>query len=346
MKDYLIQKLNMECPLCDTLHQVEERKRTTKAKIKGEIVEYEEIYYVCMNVDEEENEFIPSKVMDSNLLNARNAYRSIKGLLTSFGIVAIREKYGLSQVELANLLGWGEATISRYESKAIQDDTYDKILRMIDSNPMEMMGFLNKNRSSFSFMRYMGIKEKIIRNLDDYGKEYLKRQELESEYLKYQEPSDFNGLQVLNIDKIESIVTYFALNLHSLYKVKLMKLLWYVDALSYKRNGHSITGLVYSHMPMGALPIGHYKLLGLERICVEEEYDDDGCSRFHILPCDKVNMTIFSDSEMSILNEVMTKFKYVNGQEFSSYMHEEIAYKQTQDRQEIPFSLAIQLKDF
>ena len=42
-------------------------------------------------------------------------------------IVAIRESYGLSQVDLAKLLGWGEATISRYESKAIQDEAYRKI---------------------------------------------------------------------------------------------------------------------------------------------------------------------------------------------------------------------------
>lgn len=42
-------------------------------------------------------------------------------------IVAIRESYGLSQVDLAKLLGWGEATISRYESKAIQDEAYLKI---------------------------------------------------------------------------------------------------------------------------------------------------------------------------------------------------------------------------
>lgn len=49
------------------------------------------------------------------------------GLLTSDEIVAIRESYGLSQVDLAKLLGWGEATISRYESKAIQDEAYRKI---------------------------------------------------------------------------------------------------------------------------------------------------------------------------------------------------------------------------
>jgi hypothetical protein len=84
----------------------------------------------------------------------------------------------------------------------------------------------------------------------------------------------------------------------------------------------------------------------LHRICVDEEYTDDGCSRFHILPSDKVNMTILSDIELSILNDVLTKFKHTNGQEFSTYMHEEVAYKQTFDRQEIPFSLAAQLKSF
>lgn len=346
MKDYLIQQVMMECPLCDQSHEVEERKRLAKAQIKGETIEYEERYFACSNVDEAENEFIPSKVMDLNLLHARNAYRIMKRLLTSQEIVAIREKVGLSQVELANLLGWGEATISRYESKAIQDDTYDRILRMVDCNPMEMLSFLNKNRSSFSTSRYGDIKERIIRNLDEYGKGFLKRQEFESEYVKYQEPSDLNGYQILDIDKIGGVVSFFALNLRSLYKVKLMKLLWYADALSFKRHGKSITGLVYSHMPLGALPVGHYKLLGLDNVCVSEEYDDEGCSKFHILPCSKADLTILSEQDRTILSEVCTKFKYINGQEFSEYMHQELAYQQTQERQEIPFSLTMHLKDF
>lgn len=346
MKDYLVQRVMIECPLCDQVHDVEERARLAKAQIKGESIEYEERYFICSNVDEDENEFIPSKVMDLNLLQARNAYRTMKGLLTSQQIVAIREKVGLSQVELANLLGWGEVTISRYESKAIQDDTYDRILRMVDCNPMEMLNFLNKNRSLFSILRYRDIKEKIIRNLDEYGKGYLKRQEFESEYVKYQEPSDLNGYQSLNIDKIGGVVSFFAINLHSLYKVKLMKLLWYADALSFKRHGKSITGLVYSHMPLGALPIGHYKLLGLDNICVSEEYDDEGYSRFHILPCQNADWTILSEQDRTILSEVCTKFKYMNGQEFADYMHQEAAYQLTQERQEIPFSLTMQLKEF
>ena len=113
----LIRKIHMSCPLCDKTHEIEERKRTTTIIIKGEEVTYEERFYFCANSDEDENEFETGTMTNENLLNARNAYRVKMGLLTSDEIVAIRESYGLSQVDLAKLLGWGEATISRYESR-------------------------------------------------------------------------------------------------------------------------------------------------------------------------------------------------------------------------------------
>lgn len=46
------------------------------------------------------------------------------------------------QVDLAKLMGWGEATISRYESKAIQDKAYDTMLRLIKDNPLQALEFL------------------------------------------------------------------------------------------------------------------------------------------------------------------------------------------------------------
>ena len=99
---------------------------------------------------------------NENLLNARNAYRVKMGLLTSDEIVAIRESYGLSQVDLAKLLGWGEATISRYESKGIQDEAYDTMLRLVKDNPLQALEFLKKNSEKFSVMKRLDIKVKII----------------------------------------------------------------------------------------------------------------------------------------------------------------------------------------
>ena len=45
-----------------------------------------------------------------------------KGFLQPEEIEKIRKQYGLSQKNFARLLGWGDITIHRYESGAIQDD--------------------------------------------------------------------------------------------------------------------------------------------------------------------------------------------------------------------------------
>ena len=341
----IIRKVQMDCPFCDKVHELEERMRTASIIIKGEQVYYEEAYYFCPESDEEENEFATGKMENVNLLNARNAYRINHGLLTSGEIVEIRERYGLSQIDLARLLGWGEATISRYESKAIQDDAYDNMLRIIKDNPLKVYEFLQKNAEKFSANKRHEIKEKIINNLDAYGREYLKRQALQSEYVNYQEPCDANGNSVLNIDKLEAVVSYFAERVSNLYKVKLMKMLWYADSLYYKMYGCSITGLVYCHEAMGALPIGHYRIVGLENIKVKEEEDYE-FTKYHFLPNKKLDLGCLSNKEISILNQVVEKFKNFSATEIVNYMHDEIAYVKTKDGEIIPFSLAKEIRQF
>ena len=48
----------------------------------------------------------------------------------------------------------------------------------------------------------------------------------------------------------------------------------------------------------------------------------------------------------TILDAVINKFNSFKSQEIVEYMHEEIAYKKTNDKEIIPFSLARQIKDF
>ena len=208
----LIRKVHMDCPMCGKTHEVEERKRRSTITIKGEEVSYEDRFYFCANADEDENEFETGAMTNENLLNARNAYRAKMGLLTSDEIIAIRESYGLSQVDLARLMGWGEATISRYESKAIQDEAYDTMLRLIKDSPLQALEFLKKNADKFSKLKRMEIRSKIVEKLDTYGKEYLTRQTFEGEYANFEEPSDSNGFVTLNIDKIEAMISYIAEN--------------------------------------------------------------------------------------------------------------------------------------
>ena len=342
----LIRKIQMFCPLCDKMHEIEERKRNATIILKGEEVTYEERFYFCTNANEDENEFETGAMTNENLLNARNSYRIKMGLLTSDEIVAIRENYGLSQVDLAKLLGWGEATISRYESKAIQDEAYDTMLRLIKDNPLQALEFLKKNADKFTMKKRLEIRSEIVEKLDSYGKEYLTRQTFEGEYANFEEPSDSNGFALLNIDKIETMISYFAEKVSNLFKVKLMKMLWYSDVLSFIENGCSMTGMIYRHEPMGALPIGHFSLMNLENLNVQEEMSFNYDTMLHVYPTANMDYSILSDGEKAILNKVITKFKDYKTKDIVNYMHDEKAYSETKPGEIIPFSLAKEIRAF
>ena len=342
----LIRKIHMACPLCDKTHEIEERKRITATIIKNEEVTYEERFYFCANADEEENEFETGAMTNENLLNARNAYRIKHHLLTSDEIVAIRESYGLSQVDLARLLGWGEATISRYESKAIQDEAYDTMLRLIKDNPLKALEFLKKNGDKFTDIKRNGIKEKIIEKLDSYGKEFLTRQTFEGEYVIFDEPSDSNGYAMLDIGKIEVVISYFAEQESNLFKTKLMKLLWYADALSFVQSQKAMTGLVYRHEDMGALPIGHYSLMNLDNLNIQEEASANYDSMLHVYPSEDADYSVLSLEEKAILDTVIAKFRSYKASDIVKYMHEEKAYTETSSGEIIPFSLAKEIRAF
>lgn len=148
----------------------------------------------------------------------------------------------------------------------------------------------------------------------------------------------------MDIEKLANVIGYFACFVNNLYKVKLMKLLWYADALYYKRHGRAITGLVYKHMPFGALPIAYDEIIYLPTVKVAEEVIYDDIS-YKIIPKGEINLSSFSLEELSVLEKVATTFMNYKSREIVDYMHEEKAYTDTEPNEIIPFSLSEKLKD-
>lgn len=344
MNEYTIETISRDCPICDKIHEIEIRKRTAKAIIKDESVEYSERYYYCPLSLEDENEFVSAEMMDANLLSARNAYRIKHGLLTSDEIVEIRNMYSMSQSDFSLLLGWGEITVCRYETKGIQDETYDKMMCMARDNPAFIMECLKEHKDKFTQEKFQLLKTKIQNQLKTKGESYLKEQTLLSKYLWYDEPSDFNGYKLLDISKLGDIIAYYAQYFGGIYKTALMKLLWYTDALSFKHHGNSMSGLVYQHMPYGAHPIGANELIYLSTVNVEEEELNETTS-YLIFPKDTVSLEKFTSDEIDILYQIGKKFKGMTAGEIVKYMHKEDAYTHTASRQTIPFSLCKTLKN-
>jgi putative zinc finger/helix-turn-helix YgiT family protein len=334
----LINKLIHYCPFCDDEHELEVYKRTSTSIIDGSEVEHEETYYYCSI----ENEmFTPSKVLDQNLLKARDQYRLKTNRLMSSEIKEVREVYSLTQKEFSRLLGWGDVTIQRYEKKTIQDETYDQKMKDVRNNPMIAWKELEKNKDKFRIERYNEIKKLIYKLIKDKGIAYLKSQVLEAVYLDYLEPSYINGGQYVNINKIKSTMTYLSQYSKGLDQMKLFTLLWFIDVNSFKKYQHSITGLVYMKRSIGLLPLGHIELLSLAEDSIEiiEGYVDGAFSN-KIINKKKVNLSDFEPVEIEILQEILNKFENMKSDEFNQYLQKEISKMDVKENEIIPFNLA------
>jgi putative zinc finger/helix-turn-helix YgiT family protein len=342
--DYLISTIERDCPFCNKVHSLEQRKRLSQSIVKDEIVDYEEVYFLCSLTDEEDNEFVSADIMDDNLLKARDAYRRKKGFLTSNEIADIRSYYGLTQSDFSALLGWGEVTVTRYESKTVQDETYNNIMCLVYENPMFALECIDKHKDRFTPDKYIKIRNNIANKVEELGNLYLKKQEINSLYVNFKVENEFNGYKTLDIDKVANVMGYFAQFVDNLFKVKLMKLLWYTDAISFLRHDRAMTGLVYKHMPLGALPIAYDELIFLPTVKVVEEMICDDIS-YRICPNKVVNISDFSLDELRILETVATTFKTFKTKEIVDYMHKEKAYTDTMPNQIIPFGLAKQLNE-
>ena len=343
---YLIERIERDCPICNKVHLIEKRRSEAEMLIKNEIVKYEQTYFFCPDsADYEYDEFVSAELMDINLQNARNAYRKKHGLLTSDDIVEIRSLYSMSQADLAILLGWGEVTITRYETKAVQDETYDQLIRLVKDDPYYALERLKKQKEQFSARKYEDLSIAIKNRIDKMGTVQMTLKTIENLYLEYDSPSDINGYQVLDINKLETVMAFFAQSCKNLYKVKLMKMLWYADALSYQKRGHSITGLVYKHMAYGALPIASAEIINLPQLDVEEIEKDDGVI-YRIKAKQSMSLNTLSSDEIDIIYAVAKKFNDMKTKDIVEYMHKEEAYKETEMNHFIPFSLCKNLNKF
>jgi 3-methyladenine DNA glycosylase AlkD len=101
-----------------------------------------------------------------------------------------------------------------------------------------------------------------------------------------------------------------------------------------------MTGLVYRHENMGALPVGHYSLMNLENLDVNEESSYNYESILHIYPCEKADYSLLSGEERAILDRVIEKFRNWNTQDIVNYMHNETAYRETVTDEIISFKFA------
>lgn len=109
----VLKRIKKLCLSCMEMHCVQSVLVTEQNIYKKELVEFEALYEYCENL----GEFTETEEMlKINDLSMKDAYRKKMNLLTSDEIIKIREKYGVSQKDFSEILGWGKATITYISS--------------------------------------------------------------------------------------------------------------------------------------------------------------------------------------------------------------------------------------
>ncbi|MBQ2446477.1 MAG: type II toxin-antitoxin system MqsA family antitoxin [Oscillospiraceae bacterium] len=140
----------MYCPKCECDNESEVRIVSETYPVKGEDITIEAQVRFCRCCG---NDIWDEELDSKNLKKAFGEYSRKHGLLQPEEIRSIREKYGISQVVFARILGFGDKTITRYENGSIPDATHNNLIYLVGS-PQIFSDLLNMRKNAITDIEY------------------------------------------------------------------------------------------------------------------------------------------------------------------------------------------------
>jgi len=114
-------------------------------------------------------ELFHKELEERNQEKAFNLYRDKNNILYPEKIKAIRDKYGLTQKEMSNLLGWGDITYHRYENGSLPDQAHNTLLLLIE-DPKNVRIIIENNKHNLSSKTLDKLKNRLEELLDKKDK--------------------------------------------------------------------------------------------------------------------------------------------------------------------------------
>jgi putative zinc finger/helix-turn-helix YgiT family protein len=325
------------CPTCmkDSDVRIEDRRETLP--VRGEDIEVEARVAVCLTCGED---VWLDELDDETLALAFAEYRRRHHLLQPEEMQRIRRLWGLGQRAFAQLLGWGEITLHRYENGSLQDAAHDAQLRMAE-RPENVRILLESNGERITPRQ----RETVERRLEEAealaadcecGDEDFER------LLARRAEGGYGGNAPLSLAKVREMIAYFG-ELPDMFVTKLAKLMFYADFLHYREHTISITGLAYAHAPQGPIPDRYERIRDdvIENavVQIEERFGDSWAGEVLVAqrPAD---LTVFSESELAVLRAVRKRLGAKTSKRLSEMSHAETAWMTTEMGERIPYETA------
>lgn len=326
------------CPVCEEITTLELIREKNNLNIRGESIEIDVEYYKCSECD---GEFEDPKSKEDPLDKAYREYRSRFNMMQPEEILDLRKRYSLTQRELSKLMGWGGATLSRYENGALQDDSHDRFFKLL-KNPTNMERLIITHGAFLPTDK----RNRLLNELSTSLSETCSLPELFKQIYGKYEPNILSGFNNLNLDKLLELIKYFSLG--GVLKTKLCKLLFYSDFKHFKDYAVSITGARYAHAHHGPVPDNYeYYFATLihdeKSISVEELYYGEYVGENFVAEISP-DLKAFSESELAVIEYVKRYFSGFNASRMRDFSHKEKAYNETSNGEFISYEYAESLQ--
>jgi putative zinc finger/helix-turn-helix YgiT family protein len=318
--------LNDPCPNCGAVHAISLLSRAETVKVRGQSISVNASAYVCSACGAD---FDAPGATDA-LEVAYRRFREQKGLLQPEQMKAWRQSLGLKQSELALLLGWSTATVSRYENGALQDDAHDRAMRAA-MTPQGLSALVN-------------IATDLPEDAQKKLKSFVKHQAAAAEQLEKVVATRLVEVMSRHLrwEKLCEAVLFYCSGT-GMWRQKLNKMLFYSDFLHAKHFNRTVTGLSYVRSAHGPVP-HQYELIyatlqesGVLQI-IETTNGEYIAYRHHALR--KPDVSCFSDTELEVLLKVRRSFERVDAEKLQLMSRSEEASRRTAPGERVRLSLA------
>jgi uncharacterized phage-associated protein len=140
------------------------------------------------------------------------------------------------------------------------------------------------------------------------------------------EPKNHGLLRNHQREKLINVMVYFAQNTQKCGKVKLFKLMYFLDFEHYKQIGRSVTGLNYYAWPMGPVPVDLYAEFDvpaadmLSRVQFDPIPVKNGLM-IYIKPVAEFDNSYFSKRELRIMEQLVSQYYETSAEEMIEASH-------------------------
>ncbi|RNA63089.1 DUF4065 domain-containing protein [Chryseobacterium nematophagum] len=298
-------------------------------------------YYLC---EDSMEQFTDIKLDELNINQLHNQYRDKHNIPFPDEIKLIRQKYKLSQNKICKILGFGANVYRGYEVGDVPSLSNAKLIQLAN----DPKGFIKLVEMVDDFN--MDVKNDLINEIE----KLIKDEEQNSFDIGHRSyllgnvfPNIFSGYKRPSFEKLTNMILYFGEKLNP-FKTKMNKLLFYSDFLMFKKYCFSISGVKYLAIDRGPVPDNFQSIYDYLKNDNYIEFDIVDFGEYYgekIINVKNFDKSLFSETELEILDFVATHFADINSTAISDISHTEKAWMENhQNKKIINYNYAFDLQ--